>query len=55
MKLGRIDIPFGDEYLWQDAIDNPLITNSAAYPYGWDEGILRIWRLPRRRLDSRHY
>lgn len=40
MKLGRIDIPFGDEYLWQDAIDNPLITNSAAYPYGWDEGIL---------------
>lgn len=40
MKLGRIDIPFGEEYLWQDAIDNPLITNSAAYPYGWDEGLL---------------
>ena len=40
LKLGRIDIPFGEEYLWQDAIDNPLITNSAAYPYGWDEGIL---------------
>lgn len=40
VKLGRIDIPFGEEYLWQDAIDNPLITNSAAYPYGWDEGIL---------------
>jgi hypothetical protein len=40
MKIGRIDIPFGEEYLWQDAIDNPLITNSAAYPYGWDEGIL---------------
>lgn len=39
-KLGRIDIPFGEEYLWQDAIDNPLITNSAAYPYGWDEGVL---------------
>ena len=39
-KLGRMDIPFGEEYLWQDSIDNPLITNSVAYPYGWDEGIL---------------
>lgn len=40
VKVGRIDIPFGEEYLWQDAIDNPLISNSAAYPYGWDEGLL---------------
>ncbi|MFQ6616190.1 MAG: hypothetical protein ACE5HZ_05410 [Fidelibacterota bacterium] len=40
MKVGRIDIPFGEEYLWQDASDNPLISNSAPYPYGWDEGIL---------------
>ncbi|MGI9293942.1 MAG: hypothetical protein ACR2PS_08155 [Pseudomonadales bacterium] len=40
LKLGRFDIPFGEEYLWQDAIDNPLITNSAIYPYGWDEGVL---------------
>ena len=40
IKIGRIDIPFGEEYLWQDAPDNPLITNSAPYPYGWDEGIL---------------
>ena len=40
LKLGRIDLPFGEEYLWQDASDNPLITNSAAYPYGWDEGVL---------------
>lgn len=40
LKIGRIDIPFGEEYLWQDSMDNPLITNSAAYPYGWDEGIL---------------
>ena len=40
VKIGRFDIPFGEEYLWQDAIVNPLITNSAAYPYGWDEGIL---------------
>lgn len=40
LKLGRIDVPFGEEYLWQDAIDNPLIQNSASYPYGWDEGVL---------------
>ncbi len=40
IKVGRIDIPFGEEYLWQDAIDNPLITQSAAYPYGFDEGLL---------------
>ena len=40
VKLGRIDIPFGEEYLWQDAINNPLITQTAAYPYGFDEGML---------------
>lgn len=40
VKLGRFDIPFGEEYLTQDAIDNPLISTSAAYPYGWDEGVL---------------
>jgi len=40
IKVGRFDIPFGEEYLWQDAIDNPLITNSASYVYGWDEGVL---------------
>lgn len=40
LKVGRVDLPFGEEYLWQDAIDNPLITNSIAYAYGWDEGVL---------------
>ncbi len=40
VKVGRIDIPFGEEYLWQDSIDNPMITQSAAYPYGFDEGLL---------------
>ena len=40
LKIGRFDIPFGEEYLWQDAKDNPLISNSAYYPYGWDEGVL---------------
>ncbi len=36
VKIGRVDIPFGEEYLWQDAPDNPLISNSAAYPWLWD-------------------
>lgn len=40
LKVGRIDIPFGDEYLEQDSIDNPLISNSAPYPYGFDEGVV---------------
>ncbi|MCH7763355.1 MAG: hypothetical protein IIB95_06385 [Candidatus Marinimicrobia bacterium] len=40
LKIGRFDIPFGEEYLWQDAKDNPLISNSAYYTYGWDEGVL---------------
>ena len=39
-KAGRIDIPFGEDYLRQDSFDNPLITHSAAWPYGWDEGFL---------------
>jgi hypothetical protein len=45
VKVGRVDIPFGEEYLWMDAIDNPLITNSVAFPYGWDEGILLYSKL----------
>jgi hypothetical protein len=40
MKVGRVDIPFGEEYLQQDSIVNPLISFSAAYPYGFDEGIV---------------
>jgi hypothetical protein len=40
VKAGRVDIPFGEDYLWQDAIDNPLISFTAAYPYGFDEGVV---------------
>lgn len=40
LKAGRVDIPFGEDYLWQDAIDNPLISFAAAYPYGFDEGVV---------------
>lgn len=45
IKVGRMDIPYGEEYLWQDAIDNPLLTYSTGWPYGWDEGILLYGRL----------
>lgn len=44
LKAGRVDIPFGEDYLWQDAIDNPLISFAAAYPYGWDEGVVMFGR-----------
>ena len=28
LRIGRMDIPFGEEYLTRDAIDNPLIAHS---------------------------
>lgn len=45
VKVGRVDIPFGEEYLWQNAPDNPLISNSAAYPWLWDEGLVLYGKL----------
>ncbi|MCZ6674972.1 MAG: hypothetical protein O7C75_18735 [Verrucomicrobia bacterium] len=39
IKVGRIDIPFGEEYLWNDSPSNLLISHTAAYPWLWDEGI----------------
>lgn len=39
LKVGRFDIPFGNEYLRQDAPDNPMISHSVAFPYGLDEGV----------------
>jgi hypothetical protein len=38
LKLGRIDIPFGEDYLRQDATDDPLISLSAADVWAIDEG-----------------
>ena len=40
MKIGRIDAPYGEEYIKQDAIDNVLIDFSANWPWGRSEGIL---------------
>lgn len=45
LKIGRMDIPFGEDYLTQDVIDNPLITFPAAYAYGWDEGVVLYGRM----------
>lgn len=39
VRFGRFDIPFGEEYQYRDAIDNPLITHSLTDFWGIDEGI----------------
>src|ERR1041385_8655610 len=39
LRLGRLDIPFGEEYIYRDAIDNPLISHSLTDFWGVDEGV----------------
>lgn len=39
LRVGRLDVPFGEEYLYRDAIDNPLISHSLADFWGVDEGL----------------
>jgi hypothetical protein len=39
IRAGRMDIPFGEEYLARDVIDNPLISHSLTDLWGVDEGI----------------
>src|SRR6266404_315820 len=39
LRVGQIDIPFGEEYLMRDAIDNPLIDHTLADFWGVDEGV----------------
>jgi hypothetical protein len=39
LRIGRMDIPFGEEYLTRDAIDNPLIAHSLTDFWGYDEGL----------------
>jgi hypothetical protein len=39
IRLGRMYIPFGEEYLSRYAIDNPLISHSLPDIWGVDEGI----------------
>jgi hypothetical protein len=39
LRLGRMDIPFGEEYIYRDAIDNPLILHSLSDIWGVDAGV----------------
>ncbi len=39
LRVGRLDIPFGEDYLRRDAIDNPLISHSLSDLWGVDEGV----------------
>jgi FtsZ-binding cell division protein ZapB len=39
VRVGRLDIPFGEEYRVRDAIDNPLVSHSLSDLWGVDEGI----------------
>lgn len=39
LRVGHINIPFGEEYLTRYAIDNPLITHSVTDLWGFDNGV----------------
>ncbi|MFO1488758.1 MAG: hypothetical protein U1F65_09795 [Verrucomicrobiota bacterium] len=39
LRLGRLDVPFGEEYLFRDADKNPLISHSLVDFWDVDEGI----------------
>lgn len=39
LRLGRLDVPFGEEYLARGMVTNPLISHSLADFWGVDEGI----------------
>ncbi|MBI4325926.1 MAG: hypothetical protein HY674_11760 [Chloroflexi bacterium] len=39
LRVGRFDIPFGEEYQTRDVLDNPLIMHSLSDLWGVDEGL----------------
>lgn len=39
IRVGRLYIPFGEEYLTRTALDNPLISHSLSDLWGYDEGV----------------
>jgi hypothetical protein len=47
LRMGRMYIPFGEEYLSRYAIDNPLISHSLSDIWGVDEGIELYGRMGR--------
>ena len=38
VRAGRMNVPFGEEYLMRNAIDNPLISHSLSDLWGFDPG-----------------
>ena len=53
LKLGRVPIPFGEEYLrfHEQRFENPLISFSAPAPYNWDEGFELFGSVYNSRID----
>jgi len=45
LRAGRMNIPFGEEYLVRNVIDDPLVSHSLADPWGIDEGVQVYGRL----------
>jgi hypothetical protein len=39
LRAGRMNLPFGEEYLVRNPVDNPLISHSLADIWGIDEGV----------------
>jgi hypothetical protein len=39
VRAGRMNVPFGEEYLTRNAIDNPLISHSLSDLWGFDPGV----------------
>jgi len=40
LKAGRVFMPYGEEYLRWNAVNNPLASYSVAFPWALDEGVL---------------
>lgn len=45
LRVGRVDIPFGEEYLTRDAIDNAFVSHTLADIWGVDEGVEAFGKL----------
>lgn len=45
LRAGRFNIPFGEEYLVRNVMDNPLISHSLADLWGIDEGVQAYGKL----------
>lgn len=39
-KIGRFDVPFGTDYMRQDAVDNPIISKPVSWLWAFDEGLM---------------